>query len=51
MSVKLAGWDSTVSRKRTSVSPVHARMVAPVKTATTVTPVGASLVLEVTNIV
>lgn len=47
MSVKLAGWDSTVSRKRMSVSPIHAKMVAHVKTDTMATPVGVNLVLKV----
>lgn len=51
VSVKLAGWDSTVSRKRMSASPVHAKMVAPVKTDTMASPVGANLVLEVINII
>lgn len=51
MSVKLAGWDNTASRKRMSASPVRAKMVAPVWTDIMVTPVSANLDSEVIIII
>ena len=43
----MAGWDSTVSRKRMSASPVHAKMVAPVWTDIMAIPASANLDSEV----
>lgn len=51
MNVKLAGWDSTASRKRMSASPVPVKMQEPVWTDTTATPVSANLVSEVIIII
>lgn len=51
VTVKLAGWDNTVSRKRMSANPVHAKMVAPVLTGIMATPVSANLDSEVILIV
>ncbi len=51
VSVKLAGWDNTVSRKRTNVSPVRAKMVAPVWIDIMATPVSANLDSEVVLII
>lgn len=47
VSVRPAGWDNIVSRKRTSAGPIRARMVAPVWTVTTATPVSVNLDSEV----
>lgn len=47
VSVKLAGWDNTVSKKRMSASPVRAKMVAPVWIGIMATPVSANLDSEV----
>lgn len=47
VSVKLAGWDNAVSKKRMSASPVRAKMVAPVWTDIMATPVSANLDSEV----
>lgn len=47
VSVRLAGWDSTVTRKRMSASPILAKMVAPVWTDIMATPACANLDLEV----
>lgn len=51
VSVKLAGWDNTVSRKRMSANPVHAKMVAPVWIGIMATPVSANLDSEVMIII
>lgn len=51
VNVKLAGWDSDVSRTRMSASLVPAKMVAPVWTGTMVTLVSAKLGLEVIIII
>lgn len=47
VTVKLAGWGNTVSRKRMSASPVHAKTAAPVWIVTMATPVSAILDSEV----
>lgn len=51
VSVKPAGWDNTVSRKRMSARPARAKMVAPVWTDITATPVSANLDSEVIIII
>lgn len=47
MSVRPAGWDNTVSRKKMNARPVRAKMVAPAWIGITATPVSASLGSEV----